>query len=71
MTITDREKAMWYLLVEFAPIGGHAKFHAYFEMLDELQQLLGSKVDLVMSGAVRNEVIAREIEKTKRIIYAS
>jgi predicted nucleotidyltransferase len=59
------------LLVEFAPIGGHAKFHAYFEMLDELQQLLGSKVDLVMSGAVRNEVIAREIEKTKRIIYAS
>ena len=49
----------------------YAKFHAYFEMLDELQQLLGSKVDLVMSGAVRNEVIAREIEKTKRIIYAS
>jgi predicted nucleotidyltransferase len=59
------------LLVEFAPIGGHAKFHAYFEMLDELQQLLGSKVDLVMGGAVLNEVIAREIEKTKRIIYAS
>lgn len=59
------------LLVEFAPIGGQAKFHAYFEMLDELQQLLGSKVDLVMGGAVRNEVIAREIEKTKRIIYAS
>jgi hypothetical protein len=40
-------------------------------MLDELQQLLGSKVDLVMGGAVRNELIAREIEKTKRIIYAS
>ena len=59
------------LLVEFAPIGGHAKFHAYFEMLDELQQLLGSKVDLVMGAAVRNEVIALEIEKTKRIIYAS
>lgn len=59
------------LLVEFAPIGGHAKFHAYFEMLDELQEILGSKVDLVMSGAVRNDVIAREIEKTKRMIYAS
>jgi predicted nucleotidyltransferase len=56
------------LLVEFAPIGGHAKFHAYFEMLDELQRVL---VDLVMSGAVRNAIIAREIEKTKLIIYGS
>lgn len=59
------------LLVEFAPIGGHAKFHAYFAMLDELQQLLGSKVDLVMTGAVRNAIISREIEKTKTLIYAS
>jgi predicted nucleotidyltransferase len=57
------------LLVEFAPIGGHAKFHAYFEMLDELQRVLCTKVDLVMSGAVRNVIIAREIEKTKRLIY--
>ena len=59
------------LLVEFAPIGGHAKFHAYFEMLDELQSVLGSKVDLVMSGAVRNAIIAREIERTKRKIYGA
>lgn len=59
------------LLVEFAPIGGHAKFHAYFEMLEELQNVLGAKVDLVMSGAVRNTIISREIEKTKRMIYAA
>ena len=59
------------LLVEFAPIGGHAKFHAYFEMLDELQSVLGTKVDLVMSGAVRNAIIAREIERTKRKIYGA
>jgi uncharacterized protein len=59
------------LLVEFGPIGGHAKFHAFFEMLDELQRVLGTKVDLVMSGAVRNAIIAREIEKTKRIVYGS
>jgi predicted nucleotidyltransferase len=59
------------LLVEFAPIGGHAKFHAYFEMLDELERVLGSKVDLVMSGAVHNAIIAREIERTKQIVYAA
>jgi predicted nucleotidyltransferase len=40
-------------------------------MLDELQRALGTKVDLVMSGAVRNIIISREIEKTKRIIYAA
>jgi predicted nucleotidyltransferase len=59
------------LLVEFAPIGGHAKMHAYFDMLDELRELLGTKVDLVMAGAVRNEYIAREIEATKRVLYAA
>lgn len=59
------------LLVEFAPIGGHAKFHAYFEMLDELQRVLNAKVDLVMVGAVHNAIIAREIERTKRILYAA
>ncbi|CAK6691734.1 nucleotidyltransferase family protein [Synechococcus sp. CBW1107] len=59
------------LLVEFAPIGGHAKFHTYFEMLDELQRVLGTKADLVMSGSVSNAIMAREIEKTKRRAYAS
>lgn len=59
------------LLVEFAPIGGHAKMHAYFEMLDELQALLEAKVDLVMVGAVRNERVSREIEETKRMLYAA
>lgn len=59
------------LLVGFAPIGGHAKFHAYFELLEELQRVLGTKVDLVMSGAVRNAILSREIEKTKKMIYAA
>jgi uncharacterized protein len=59
------------LLVEFAPIGGHAKMHAYFDMLDELQELLRTKVDLVMVGAVQNKYIAREIEATKRVLYAA
>ena len=35
------------LLVEFAPIGGHAKFHAYFEMLDELQSVLQGLLEVI------------------------
>jgi predicted nucleotidyltransferase len=59
------------LLVEFAPIGGHGKFHAYIEILEALQSVFGNKVDLVMSGDMRSTIIKREIEKTKRPIYAA
>jgi len=59
------------LLVDFGPMDGHAKAHAYFDMLDELQDLLGTKVDLVMAGALKNRYIAREVEVTKQVLYAA
>jgi predicted nucleotidyltransferase len=59
------------LLVEFGAMGGHAKAHAYFDLLDELSALLGTNVDLVMAGAVKNRYIARDIERTKRELYAA
>jgi len=58
-------------LVEFGPMDGHAKAHAYFDMLDELRELLGAKVDLVMAGAVKNRYIARDIERNKQMLYAA
>ncbi len=59
------------LLVEFAPIGEHARFHAYFEPLDELQSVLGTKVDLFMSGAIRNAIIAREPQSSELLDVSS
>jgi hypothetical protein len=59
------------LLVEFGPLGGHAKAHAYFDLLDELSALLGNDVDLVMAGTVKNRYIARDIELTKQQLYAA
>lgn len=59
------------LLVEFGSMDGHAKAHAYFDMLDELRTLLGTDVDLVMAGAVKNRYIARDIERTKQALYAA
>jgi predicted nucleotidyltransferase len=59
------------LLVDFGPLGGYAKAQAYFGMLDELEALLGTRVDLVMSGAVRNPYIARDIDQTKQLLYAA
>lgn len=59
------------LLVDFGPMDGHTKAHAYFDLLDELRDLLGTEVDLVMVGAIKNRYIARDIEETKQELYAA
>jgi predicted nucleotidyltransferase len=59
------------LLVEFGSMDGHSKAHAYFDMLDELRGILGTEIDLVMVGAVKNRYIARDIERTKQVLYAA
>lgn len=59
------------LLVEFGPMDGYAKAVAYFDLLDELRELLGVEVDLVMTGAVKNRFIARNIERTRQLLYAA
>jgi hypothetical protein len=59
------------LLVDFGSMDGYAKAHAYFDLLDELREVLGTEVDLVMVGAVKNRYIAAEIERTKQMLYAA
>lgn len=59
------------LLVTFQPMDPHALADAYFDLLDGLRELLGPKLDLVMSDAVKNRIIAREIERTKQLFYAA
>jgi uncharacterized protein len=59
------------LLVDFGPMDGRSKAHAFFGLLDELQRVLGTEVDLVMVGAVKNRYVARDIERTKQEIYAA
>ena len=59
------------LLVEFGPHEGYALVDAYFGLLDDLRALLGTEVDLLMADAVRNRYIAREIERTRQVLYAA
>lgn len=59
------------LLVEFAPMDPHKLVDAYFGLLDELRSILGTKIDLVMSDAVKNRYIAADIERTKEVLYAA
>ncbi len=59
------------LLVEFAPMPPYARVDAYFGLRDELRGLLGQEIDLVMTGAVKNPYLARDIECTKQLLYAA
>ncbi len=59
------------LLVEFGPMEPYARVDAYFGMLAELRTLLGMEIDLVMAGAVKNPYIARDIERTRKLLYAA
>ena len=59
------------LLVELRPMESCARVDAYFGMLEDLQALLGTEVDLVMVGAVKNRYVAAQIERTKQVVYAA
>ncbi|MBM4118749.1 hypothetical protein FJ251_13650 [bacterium] len=59
------------LLVELGPMEPYARVDAHFGMPDELRALLGMEIDLVMEGAVKNPYIARDIERTRKMLYAA
>jgi len=59
------------LLVEFAPMEPYARVDAYFGLLEDLRVLFDARVDLVMTGAIKNRFIARDIERTKQELYAA
>lgn len=44
-------------------------FITFFDFIDELQILLGRKVDLVDETAVKNPIFRKELDETKHLIY--
>ena len=58
-------------LVEFKLENGRAPLRQYFELAEELRQILGRFVDLVESGAVRNPYLRAAIDKSRELVYAS
>ncbi len=44
-------------------------FVVFFDFIDELQALLGRKVDLVDETAVKNSYFRKELDSTKALIY--
>lgn len=59
------------LLVEFRPMDITKRVHVYFEVLHALKEVFRSDIDLIMLGAVKNRIIAKEIDRTKRLVYGA
>jgi predicted nucleotidyltransferase len=57
-------------LVEFAP-GAKDAFAAYFGLKEDLEALLGRRVDLVMANAVRNPYFAASAGSGAEEVYAA
>jgi predicted nucleotidyltransferase len=68
----DAAKSDIDFLVEFLPGQDLGPWLAHYQDLrDELERLLGRRVDLVMAGAVRNPYFIREVDRTRQVIYAA
>jgi predicted nucleotidyltransferase len=59
------------LLVEFGPVDITKKFHNFLDARKAFTQIFRAEVDLVMHGAVKNKIIANEIDRTKRLLYGT
>ncbi len=59
------------LLADFGNMDPLQLVDAYFELLDELRALLGTDVDLVMTGAIKNPYVLADVERSKRMLYAA
>jgi predicted nucleotidyltransferase len=46
-------------------------FERYFDLKFELEDLFGRNVDLVVEKAIRNPYFKREMDETKKLVYAA
>jgi len=58
-------------LVDFGPMPPFDKPDAYFGLLNELRTILGTEVDLVMVGALKNRYILDDVNRSKQQLYAA
>ena len=57
------------LLVSFD--GETNLFDRYFDLKSRLEALLSRQVDLIQSGAVRNQIVKRNLERNKVLLYGT
>ena len=58
-------------LVEFDLSGEVKALDAYFGLKEELESLLGRRVDLVMPSAIKNPYFRAEVERQRQPVYGA
>ena len=68
----DPDRSDVDFLVEFEPGVELGPWMArYFDLKREMERLLGREVDLVMLSALRNPYFLREVNRTRKLVYAA
>ena len=66
----DPERSDVDFLVEFQTGSNLGPWMAnYFDFREELENLLGCKVDLVMQSALKNPYFIKEVNRSKKLLY--
>jgi predicted nucleotidyltransferase len=56
-------------VVEFLPMPPVEHADSYFGLAEDLEALLGRRVDLVEPRAIRNPYVKRSVEETQEVLY--
>ncbi|SRR6266478_8673971 len=67
----DLAKSDLDFLLEFLPSAAARPFHGYFDLKQDLEKLLGRKVDLVMPRAIRNPYLLKAVNQQRTVLYAA
>lgn len=65
----DPETSDLDFIVEFLPGVRKPWAGHYFDLRDELAQLYGRSVDLVMAGAIRNPYLRETVDASRTVLY--
>ena len=58
-------------LVEVEPLPAGAYANTYFGLLEALERLFATKVDLVVASAIKNPYFRQPVDQTKALLYAA
>ena len=58
-------------LVEFEPLSPGAYADKYFGLRESLEQLFGTRVDLVVGSAIKNPYFRKSVDETKALLYTA
>jgi len=65
----DKVRSDLDFLVEFKPMSPREHKEAYFSLLEGLEELFSTSIDLVELQAIRNPFVKRRIEQDQETLY--